>query len=382
MIRLWFIAKHRVTIRLLATALLLALLVVAGMAFAPNAAAHGASSPNPTGIIVFQTVSGGPIYAINVDGSHGRYLTTGIDPALSPDGQWVAFTRWEGPQNGAPGSLWVINVDGSGERVIAGDLRQPKAPVWSPDGTRIALSMQHGGRLEPEYKCSHKLPSEPVVDKEDIQVVVEVGDNGAIDTQFCYTLLSHPFWSLGVVDVATGAFEDLPGDLFSYAPAWDPANDWRLVYDGEMGLVNLDLNQGTTWALTDDVNDHSPVFSPDGNRIAVSYWQHDHWEVHVLNADGSGRMRLTATPLRVIVEQRINGEEEHSWNNVAPTWSPDGSQLAFLTDRTGRWEIWAMNADGSNQRPVFPPETLGELALYPEGTLQYQNVDERVLSWR
>jgi dipeptidyl aminopeptidase/acylaminoacyl peptidase len=398
MIRLWFIAKHRVTIRVLATALLLALLVVAGMAFAPNAAAHGGSSPNSTGIIVFQTVSGGPIYVIDIDGSYVRYLTTGIDPALSPDGQWVAFTRWEGPQHGAAGSLWVINVDtltgtparvaepgragGTGERLIAGDLRQPKAPVWSPDGTRIALSMQHGGRLEPEHKCSHKLPSDPVVDKEDIQVVVEADDNGAIDTQFCYTLLPHPFWSLGVVDVATGTFEDLPGDLFSYAPAWDPANDWRLVYDGEMGLVNLDLIQGTTWALTDDVNDHSPVFSPDGSRIALSYWQHDHWEVHVLNADGSGRVRLTATPLRVIVEQRIKGEEEHSWNNVAPTWSPDGSQLVFLTDRNGHWEIWVMAADGSNQRPMFPSGTLDGSALYPEDTLQYHNVDERVLSWR
>jgi dipeptidyl aminopeptidase/acylaminoacyl peptidase len=274
--------------------------------------------------------------------------------------------------------LWLIHVDGSGERVILDEIRQPKAPVWSPDGTRIAISMQHGGRLQPEHKCSHSLPSEPLLADEDgdyIRVVVDV-DGDDVEVKYCYTLLPHPFWGLRVVDVASGAFEDLPADLFSYAPTWDPANNWHLVYDGDMGLANLDLNQGTTWALTDDVGDHTPVFSPDGSKIAVSYWQHDHWEIHVMNADRSGRVRLTQTPLRVIVDQQINGETPRSWNNAAPVWSPDGSQIAFLTDRTDRWEIWVTSADGSNQRPLFSSGTPGGLAL------QYNSVDERMLSWR
>jgi len=360
--------------------------VVAGAVFAPDAAAQGGSS-DLTGTIVFQTVSGGPIYAINADGSNLRYLATGMDPALSPDGQWVAFTRWDDTQHGATGSLWVINVDGSGERVIVGDVHQPKAPVWSPNGTQIAISMQHGGRLAPESKCDRSLPSEPLVADEDgdyFRVVVEIDEDGEVETRLCYTLLPHPFWSLRVVDVATGAFEDLPSDLFSYAPAWDPANDWRLVYDGELGLVNMDLtrSEGSTWALTDDVRDHAPVFSPDGSKIAVSYWQHDHWEIHVLNSDGSGRVRLTQTPLRVIVEQGINGQAEQAWNNVAPAWSPDGNQIAFLTDRSGQWEIWVMGADGKNQHPIFVPETLHQWGLYSEITLQYYSVSERVLSWR
>jgi uncharacterized protein YraI len=329
--------------------------------------------------IVFQTVSGGPIYAINADGTNLRYLTTGIDPDLSPDGQMVAFTRWDGSQHGAPGSLWVINLDGTGEREVLGEVSQPKAPVWSPDGTKIVISIQEGGRLQPEAKCGRRLPSEPLLADEDgdyFRVVVEVGPGGSIETKICYTLLPHPFWGLRMVNVATGAFEDLPRDLFSYAPIWDPVNDWHLVYDGELGLVNLDINRGTTWALTGDPDDHTPVFSPDGSRLAVAYRQHDHWDIHVMNADGSGRVRLTETPLRVIVEQELNGQEPHAWNNVAPVWSPDGSQIAFLTDRTGRWEIWVMAADGSNQRPLFPAGALDELEL------QYYSVSERALTWR
>jgi TolB protein len=323
------------------------------------------------GTIVFQIVSGGPIYAVEADGSNLGYLTTGMDPTLSPDGQWVAFTRWDDTQNGALGSLWIIDVHGGGERAILGYIHQPKAPVWSPDGTQIAISMQHGGRVSEERKCSSQRPPREAYD-----IDVNRDDDG--DISFCYTLPPHPFWGLRVVDVLTGEFEDLPNDLFSYSPTWDPANAWRLVYDGERGLMNLDLtrSEAATWPLTTDANDHSPIFSPDGRLIAVSYWQHDHWEIHVLNADGTGRVRLTKTPVRVSLEQIINGEEPWSWNNVAPTWSPDGSQIAFLTDRTGRWEVWVMSAGGSDQRPLLPDE------VYEQLHISFNAVDERMLSWK
>jgi len=171
-------------------------------------------------------------------------LTTGIDPALSPDGQQVAFTRWEDTQHGALGSLWVINVDtltgtgGGGEQAILGDIHQPKSPVWSPDGTQIAISMQHGGRVGEVRKCSSQRPSREAYD-----IQVKRDEDG--DIRFCYTLPPHPYWGLRVVDVATGEFEDMPNDLFSNSPTWDPADPRRLVFDGERGLMGLDLDQGT-----------------------------------------------------------------------------------------------------------------------------------------
>jgi len=363
---------------------------VPATAGAPASAAAGVqsttSSPSPSlaktgGTIVFQVASGGPIYAVKADtlagtgGTNLRYLTTGMDPALSPDGQWVAFTRWNNDQNGALGSLWIINVDtltgtgGSGERAILGEIHQPKAPTWSPDGTQIVISMQHGGRVHEERKCGSKPPPREAYDIE-----VKHEDDGSI--KFCYTLPAHPAWGLRLVDVGTGEFEDLPNDLSSYSPTWDPTHAWHLVYDGQRGLVSLDLNQGTSSPLTDDVNDHSPAFSPDGSKIAVSYRQSDHWEVHVLRADGSGRVRLTQTSIRAILEQQVNGQMPKMWNNAAPAWSPDGSQIAFVTDRTGQWEIWIINADGTNPHPLLPGEVQAGLKL------QYNGMDERMLSWR
>jgi Tol biopolymer transport system component len=337
-----------------------------------------ASAQDGGGTLVIQTVRGGPIYVVNGDGSDLRQLTTGIDPALSPDGQQVAFTRWDDDQDGALGSLWVISIDGSGERLVADGINQPTSPTWSPDGNRIVVSMQQGGRLDPEHKCSNALPSGPLVGDENgdyIHTKVEI-QPGGLDISYCYELLPHPEWGLHLVDLVDGSSQDLPRDRFSKTPAWDPANDWHLVYSGDLGLVSLDLNQDSTWPLTDDKDDHDPAFSPDGSQIVVSYWQHDHWEIHRLNADGGGRVRLTETPLRVMVEQKLNGQEPRSWNNVSPTWSPDGSQIAFLTDRSGIWEIWTMAADGSDQRPLLPADVMAELGLDSDTS------PDRVLSWR
>jgi len=322
------------------------------------------------GRLVFQTSSGGDIMVINPDGSDLRQLTQGIDPTLSPDGETVAFTRWTGED----GALWLIDVDGSNERSLLGGTKQAKHPAWSPDGQRIVVNFQHGGRLDPKQVCQNlielgdKRPDIPWnVDPDSVEVKF-------VDyiPYLCWTLPPDPHWGLRIVDVASGSFEDVPSDAYAFGPEWDPASSWRVISSGLNGLAQLDVNRSEQWALSNRREDHTPVFSPDGHFIAVAFNNNGQYDIHRLNSDGNGRVALTKTPLWVTAEPG----KKKPWNNVSPTWSPDGSQIAFLTDRTGRWEIWVMNADGFNQHPMFSDEVNDQLQI------SYDFVDERMLSWR
>ena len=325
-------------------------------------AASTGESRSRGSVIVFQVSSGGPIYAMNPDGSNLRHLTTGMDPTLSPDGQWVAFTRWDGQQNGITGSLWVIHVDGGRERQVMSGAHQPKSPTWSADGQKIIISMQHGGTVDDTWMC--------MIDRKPVEVPQP------IEGQRCMPQRANPYWALRVVNVSTGAYEDIQNDVHSFGPTWDPINAWHVVYRGDRGLTSLDLNLGTTWLVKANGAHRGPTFSPDGTKIATTYKQNVQWEVHVMNIDGSGEVRLTETPMSIITEQHLKGQEARAWNNAAPAWSPDGSQIAFITDRNGAYEIWVMNADGSGQHPILAASALGDPKI------QYDGVDERVISWR
>jgi Tol biopolymer transport system component len=173
----------------------------------------------------------------------------------------------------------------------------------------------------------------------------------------------------------------------SFSPTWapDPSTALRqgsgqgsghrskvIAYDSDYGL-HLTATDGSIggqsydrslYALSTDVRDTSPAWSPDGTKIAFMFNQHDHQEIYVMNADGSNRVRLTQ-------EEPFTGRAP---NNVSPAWSPDGRHIAFFSDRNGKWELYVMNADGSNQRPMF------ETAL--DGLpIEYGFVAERMISW-
>ncbi len=301
---------------------------------APSKAAVAAKA---SGKLAFQTGVGGVIYTINVDGSGLTRVTTGMDPTWAPSDSGtaglIAFNRWEEPRG-----VWVTDTSNGNEwRVF--DWSQPRWTSWSPDGNDIMFSRVTSGRQDPKEFCFRG---------------------------FCFTFPATPHWKMGVVAVDGSDFYEPhpPESQTSRAPDWSPDGS-RYVFADIQGLRIQTQDAKTTYLITNDSRDTSPAWSPDGSQVAFIRRQHDHWEVYVVNADGSNLRRLTTTP------EKPNGAVGSS---ASPAWSPDGQYIAFLTDRTGQWEIWNMRANGNGQKPMFA-RALDDL------TLNYASQGERAISW-
>ena len=81
---------------------------------------------------------------------------------------------------------------------------------------------------------------------------------------------------------------------------------------------------------TSDKQNYLPAWSPDGSKLAFTTNRDGNPEIYV---DEPGR-------------QRTAPAHEHPEVDVTPTWSPTGKQIAWTSDRTGTPQIWIMNADG------------------------------------
>jgi Tol biopolymer transport system component len=130
----------------------------------------------------------------------------------------------------------------------------------------------------------------------------------------------------------------------------------RRVVVAAVGLV---LVGSGAWLLWDryvrepPVRDGGPNWSPDGKQIVFYEVRNGSGDLFVMNADGSNARPLTDTPA----------------DEGGPAFSPDGRQIAFDSDRDGNFEIYVMNADGSNVRRLTnAPSRHVSPAWSPDGT--------------
>jgi WD40-like Beta Propeller Repeat len=249
------------------------------------------------------------LYSVNIDGTGLRLLSAvpgGAQTAASwsPDGSRLLFSHLS---LGFDHQIFIMNADGSG---VAPYLAAFGQAVWSPDMSLVAVTtLDEFGEFLGIGTLPFENPDPDNIDffefADDMSRPTWSPDGGRLAFVRGIRIPDEgTFLDMKVLDLTTRESETLPLDLEELEdPQWSPDGQWllfagapeRFTGPRDLYLVRPDGNDLTK--LTDTPDDEiTPTWSPDGSRIAFASNRDGNYEIYVMDADGSHRVRLTNDP--------------------------------------------------------------------------------------
>ncbi len=304
------------------------------------------------------------IYVMEATSENVRRVSDiGFNPAWSPDGKELVVSTdfFTAPvkRSKNPSELWIINLATGKNRLLSkGDAVQPS---WSPNGARIAYWALLPGSGQRDLWTMPAKGGEPAQVTND--AALDWNPVWSQDGKHLYFASnrggSMNFWRVAI-DQNTGLTLEPPeavvtpsaysqnlsfsrdGKLLAYAQKSETANLYRASLDLSKGKVAnpQPVTEGARF-LTE------PDLAPDEEWLVFSSQGEKQEDISLIKFDGTEQRQLT----------------NDAANDRSPRWSPDGKRIAFYSDRSGRFEIWLINIDGTGLRQLT--FTSGPTTVYP-----------------
>jgi Tol biopolymer transport system component/DNA-binding winged helix-turn-helix (wHTH) protein len=309
------------------------------------------------------------IYSQNLDGSDVRRLTNhparDAFPTYSPDGTQIVFNSNRENENL---DVYIMNVDGSDVRQLTNWLSDEEAfpDCWSADGTQIFFASTQSGKDN-----VYTMNVEPYAPKAFLAASTENIHLPRYSTDGSRVIFQveneDKTGEIRVMDAATKKILSViktqsPDGYPKFSPDGSSiVFQDRINGNSEICLTRADGSGGVQDLTNDPARDVKPAWSPDGSEIVFSSNRDGNFEafqLYVMNADGSNQHRVYYSDAM----------------SVDASWSPDGRELIFTNDkedgRTGNFEIFAVEPETTapERRLTFRPGYDINPSYSPDGT--------------
>jgi Tol biopolymer transport system component len=272
----------------------------------------------------------------------------------SPDGSRIAYSTWDGPR----ATIWVADSTGGTRRQLTDEgfesFQNNRSP-WAPDGQSLLYESRRMGNSD--LWLASLDGSEPRQLTRDVR-----HDNSGAwssDGEWIAFVSQRgrqtDIWVVSPRDGREWRVTDTPEE--ESMPTWRPGTH-------ELSFIATN-SQSSLWAISADEGSERQL-TPDSLRAAASLVSDDGSQVAVVIDRGGGSADIAIVPagggpIRTLVSG--SGAIEH------PVWSPDGTRIAFASDRGGTWDPWVVSVqDGSMRRLADWPSWEWNLTWTADGS--------------
>lgn len=242
--------------------------------------------------------------------------------------------------------IYVMDWDGANVRQLTHHRTISQSPSWSRDGSEMAYTSFVFHRKRKTRNADLFLYN--FAAKKRFLLSYQKGINSGAafgpDSDKVYLRISRngasDIYSLGTDGKNLVALTKGPRGAMNVEPSLSPDGTKMAFSSDRSGRPMIYIKDLRTQALKRltfaGVYNSSPAWSPDGKTLAFAGFDKSHFDVYTVNADGSNIQRLTSVKKR-----------KGKWaNNEYPSFSPDGRFILFSSDRTGKYQLYIVSIDG------------------------------------